>query len=63
VAFAIASSRRLRSSEPNDPRGKPVGFKSLIAAIKDMELLRKGSRLSVQPIRKAEFGAILKLGQ
>lgn len=31
-----------------------------IAALKDMELLRKGSRLSVQPVRKAEFEAILK---
>jgi predicted RNA-binding protein with PUA-like domain len=31
------------------------------AALKDMELLRKGSRLSVQPVRKAEFEAILKL--
>lgn len=28
--------------------------------LKDMELLRKGSRLSVQPVRKAEFDAILK---
>jgi predicted RNA-binding protein with PUA-like domain len=26
-----------------------------------MELLRKGSRLSVQPVRKAEFDAVLKL--
>lgn len=32
-----------------------------IPALKDMELLRKGSRLSVQPVRKAEFDAILKL--
>jgi predicted RNA-binding protein with PUA-like domain len=32
-----------------------------VAALKDMELLRKGSRLSVQPVRKAEFDAILKL--
>lgn len=32
-----------------------------IAALKDMELLRKGSRLSVQPVRKAEIEAILKL--
>jgi len=32
-----------------------------VAALKDMELLRKGSRLSVQPVRKAEFAAILKL--
>lgn len=27
----------------------------------DMELLRKGSRLSVQPVRKKEFDAILKM--
>lgn len=32
-----------------------------IPALKDMELLRKGSRLSVQPVRKVEFEAILKL--
>jgi predicted RNA-binding protein with PUA-like domain len=32
-----------------------------IAALKDMELLRKGSRLSVQPVRKSEFETILKL--
>lgn len=32
-----------------------------VAALKQMELLRKGSRLSVQPVRKAEFDAILKL--
>jgi predicted RNA-binding protein with PUA-like domain len=32
-----------------------------IPALKAMELLRKGSRLSVQPVRKAEFEAILKL--
>jgi predicted RNA-binding protein with PUA-like domain len=34
-----------------------------IAALKDMELLRKGSRLSVQPVRKNEFDAILKLAK
>ena len=32
-----------------------------VAVLKNMELLRKGSRLSVQPVRKAEFDAILKL--
>jgi predicted RNA-binding protein with PUA-like domain len=32
-----------------------------VKALKDMELLRKGSRLSVQPVRKVEFDAILKL--
>jgi len=31
------------------------------AALKEMELLRKGSRLSVQPVRKKEFDAILKM--
>lgn len=34
-----------------------------IPALKEMELLRKGSRLSVQPVRKAEFDAILKLAK
>ena len=32
-----------------------------VPALKDMELLRKGSRLSVQPVRKGEFEAIVKL--
>ena len=32
-----------------------------VAALKNMELLRRGSRLSVQPVRKAEFDAIVKL--
>lgn len=34
-----------------------------VKALKDMELLRKGSRLSVQPVRKKEFDAILKLAK
>ena len=32
-----------------------------VRALRVMELLRKGSRLSVQPVRKSEFDAILKL--
>jgi predicted RNA-binding protein with PUA-like domain len=32
-----------------------------VAALKNMELLRRGSRLSVQPVRKSEFEAILQL--
>lgn len=28
-----------------------------------MELLRRGSRLSVQPVRKSEFDAVVKLGR
>ncbi|MDX1945495.1 MAG: EVE domain-containing protein [Pirellulaceae bacterium] len=41
----------------------PLPLASLreVAALKEMELLRKGSRLSVQTVRKAEFAAILKL--
>jgi len=39
----------------------PLNALRPVAALKDMELLRKGSRLSVQPVRKAEFEAILKL--
>lgn len=42
---------------------KPISLETLrnVKALKDMELLRKGSRLSVQPVRKKEFDAILKL--
>jgi predicted RNA-binding protein with PUA-like domain len=32
-----------------------------VPALKNMELLRKGSRLSVQPVQKAEFDTVLKL--
>ena len=31
------------------------------AALKEMVLLQKGSRLSVQPVRKREFDAVLKM--
>ncbi len=42
---------------------QPITLESLrgVAALKDMELLRRGSRLSVQPVSKAEFDAILKV--
>ncbi len=33
------------------------------ASLKDMELLRKGSRLSVQPVRKKEFDTVVKLSR
>jgi predicted RNA-binding protein with PUA-like domain len=39
----------------------PLGDLRSVAALKEMELLRKGSRLSVQPVRKSEFDAVLKL--
>ncbi len=34
-----------------------------VSALREMELLRKGSRLSVQPVRKKEFDAILKMAK
>jgi len=42
---------------------QPLPLESLrkVPALKEMELLRRGSRLSVQPVRKGEFEAILKL--
>jgi len=44
---------------------KPLSRDDLkdVPALKQMELLRKGSRLSVQPVRKKEFDAILKLAK
>jgi predicted RNA-binding protein with PUA-like domain len=41
----------------------PLGLDQLrkIPALTEMELLRKGSRLSVQPVRKTEFETVLKL--
>jgi predicted RNA-binding protein with PUA-like domain len=43
------------------PQPLPLERLREVAALREMELLRKGSRLSVQPVRKAEFDAILKL--
>jgi predicted RNA-binding protein with PUA-like domain len=43
------------------PEPLPLARLRSVAALRDMELLRKGSRLSVQPVRKSEFEAILKL--
>ena len=44
---------------------RPLALKSSAASrgMAQMELLRQGSRLSVQPVRKAEFDAILKLAK
>ena len=39
----------------------PLSDLRSVAALKQMELLRIGSRLSVQPVRKSEFDAVLKL--
>ena len=42
--------------------GSPLPLADLreMAVLKEMELLRKGSRLSVQPVRRKEWTAILK---
>ena len=42
---------------------EPISLADLrkVAALKEMELLRKGSRLSVQPVRKKEFDAIQRV--
>lgn len=34
-----------------------------VKALEKMELLRRGSRLSIQPVTKAEFHAVLKLAR
>ncbi len=39
----------------------PIGSLRSVPALKDMELLRTGSRLSVQPVRPREFEEVLKL--
>jgi predicted RNA-binding protein with PUA-like domain len=43
------------------PEPLPLARLRSVAALRDMELLKKGSRLSVQPVRRSEFEAILKL--
>jgi predicted RNA-binding protein with PUA-like domain len=62
-------------SDPADPRWEMVDIKLVKKfarpvtldrlrgepTLKGMELLRKGSRLSVQPVRKSEWDRILKL--
>lgn len=42
---------------------EPIGLDALrtVPALKDMELLRRGSRLSVMPVTKAEFDTIVKM--
>jgi predicted RNA-binding protein with PUA-like domain len=42
-------------------RALPLDELRPIKALADMELLRQGSRLSVQAVRKSEFNAIMKL--
>jgi predicted RNA-binding protein with PUA-like domain len=44
---------------------EPLALESLrkAPALGNMELLRRGSRLSVQPVKKSEFEAVLKLAR
>jgi predicted RNA-binding protein with PUA-like domain len=44
------------------PRAIPLEELRGVTALADMVLLRKGSRLSVQPVTEAEFDTIVKLG-
>jgi predicted RNA-binding protein with PUA-like domain len=50
----------IRAVQPIDP---PLGLPQLRAVpeLAKMELLRKGSRLSVQPVRASEWDAVMKL--
>lgn len=64
-------------SDPDNPRwymvdvkleskfDQPVTLAALRekASLKDMVLLQKGSRLSVQPVKKKEFDAVLKMAE
>ena len=64
-------------SDPSNPTWYQVSIKAVrpieppielptlrgVPALAGMELLRKGSRLSVQPVTKAEWDAILKLAR
>lgn len=43
------------------PRPLPLDALRAQSGLKKMELLRKGSRLSVQPVRREEFDLVLKL--
>jgi predicted RNA-binding protein with PUA-like domain len=43
------------------PRLLPLDELRGVKALKDMVLLQRGSRLSVQPVTKAEFDAIIRL--
>ncbi len=45
------------------PEPLALGELRNVPELAKMELLRKGSRLSVQPVRKAEFDTILKLAK
>ncbi len=76
-AFDSKSKYYDKKSDPDDPTwymvdiklekrfDKPVTLKELRerTGLKEMVLLQKGSRLSVQPVRKNEFETILKMAK
>lgn len=43
------------------PRALPLAELREVAALRGMELLKRGSRLSVQPVTAREYAAVLKL--
>ena len=51
------------SDKPTAERYLPLDELKTIKSLAGMELLRKGSRLSVQPVEPAAFKAIVKLLQ
>jgi predicted RNA-binding protein with PUA-like domain len=74
TAFDVSDVHYDAKSDPGNPRWfvvdirldavfpSPLSLELLRkeTPLKDMELLRRGSRLSVQPVKKTEFDAILK---
>jgi predicted RNA-binding protein with PUA-like domain len=49
--------------ESKFPRSIAIDELRAVPALSKMELLRQGSRLSVQPVQKSEFDAIVKLAK
>jgi predicted RNA-binding protein with PUA-like domain len=45
------------------PQPVPIGTLREVKALADMELLKTGSRLSVQPVREREFETVLQLAE
>ena len=76
-AFDRRSKYFDKKSDPDNPTwymvdvtldekfGEPVTLKELReqASLKEMVLLQKGSRLSVQPVKKKEFDTVVKLAK
>lgn len=77
TAFDAASGHYDPKSDPQDPTWFQVSIKAVraiepplglpelgtVAELAGMELLRKGSRLSIQPVTPAEWDTIVKLAR